>query len=62
MRDLDDALEVMFAFIGSTAFGGSDKAELECSFAKGMGVSQQYSKSIILGNMTRKGIGNKTET
>jgi hypothetical protein len=60
-RDLDDALEVVFAFVGSTTFGGGNKAELECPFAKGTGVSQQYSKSIVPGNTTRKGIGNKTE-
>jgi hypothetical protein len=51
----------VFAFIGSTTFGGGNKVELKYPFAKGMEVSQQYSKSIVLGNMTRKEIRNKTK-
>jgi hypothetical protein len=39
IRDLDNALKVVFAFVESTEFGGSNKAKLECPFVKGMGVS-----------------------
>jgi hypothetical protein len=39
IRDLDNALKVVFAFVESTAFSGSDEAKLECPFVKGMEMS-----------------------